>query len=1145
MYFCSAKPKGRNKVRDKIFNTMRKQHLVLLCICLLTHSIFSQPIDYKIRLSATTVAATCQGNGEIHCSISYDPRLDIEQVRYYYIPLSGLDSIVETSLSDVTHLRPGDYKIRVSALCHTGLSGEDANIILTDSINSLTVTSVYSIPHSWMVYNIYAFSTPYGIVPSLTCAPTGKIQVKIQQGTFPYHLVVWKITPSDTLLYRTITFDTNLYHGDDSTRFDFKDYYTLDSMEIGTYRILCSDGCGYYMPYLQVSVPKVNHYNSPNFHLLRNSSGFPESQNIITFKEISVKQSFAGHNDDYYRDYATGQNTLYYRFINPTLSTENDTTPWWPVPAFNESVFLYDTLNQLHDYGQVWGRNIILQFQPYCQDTLFSYSYTIHSHGSNLIYLGQSTENYMQEPSVYTYCWHRNMSYEYDAINEAIVCEHVKKQCYNMPDSIDCQNYYGYTIADLNMPSTVGVNYHSYITFPLKGTVVNMTSDTLVFSGELPGREYIWRHRFLEHEDFHNDSLLLTITDANDNPLISNMIRYRRVDAHHQFGGQLLWHTWTSWNQDLDGDYFCPEHPHHLGIYQRNGLVNTTIIGGERHYIYEKDTICIVESPDGNKYNLSAIAGPDGEWVVNKLRTDNHATLKKHLFVEKGTNTRYPGVLLTDTNLAPGRYVWIVYKPCETNDTIIQYVQYDIPEIKEYPEYIFDTTCTALNITPIKGQYAKGEQEVETFFQVYSTDTLIHTASATHKNGTLSIGIPGRYKIGMYALPHDNEMLITQNPCFIVDTTIEWNNETVKLDYIYGHVCNEEDDEGFVRVKGKYGLKPYTYTLFSNAGGEGTVLSANSTGVFDHVPVHFGQRVSVEIRDACNAHFITDLTISDMDKIRKCWTSDNLNSVVMEPVDTCYLFGLSLGGVSYHWSGPNGFDCNTQNAIAVIEDLSNAGTYRISIEGGGCGILHDSVIVRVQERPCPQAVDYDGIIYNATRINGLCWTQSNLRSEHYSDGRPVDTLYVYDHPDFTREQMIETFGILYRWADAADSGNFHYVDVEQHVQGICPEGWYLPTNEQYEALGAWGADALRSPEYWINNAGGSNITGFSALPAGFYNGRRERFENLFGETRFWSINPDIFSENQYSENLTFFCSDLMIQIKNASDAYSVRCVLAE
>ena len=266
---------------------MKKKFLLGLLLCLYANLFFAQTSDYQIHLSASVVDATCQGNGQIHCSLSYPDTLALEQIRYFYIPLSGLDSIVETSMPTITHLRTGHYKIKVSALCRTGLTHENSYVILSDSIEDIYVGTSYKIPFSGMIYNIYSFAAPYGIVPSLPCEPTGKLQVKMHDGTFPYHFVIMRITPTDTVFYKEITFDTNQYSGTDSLRHDYKHYYTIDSLDTGRYKILCYDGCGYYTPYLYVTIPKVRHFNSADLHLLRNSSGFPESHDIITFKELS------------------------------------------------------------------------------------------------------------------------------------------------------------------------------------------------------------------------------------------------------------------------------------------------------------------------------------------------------------------------------------------------------------------------------------------------------------------------------------------------------------------------------------------------------------------------------------------------------------------------------------------------------------------------------------------------------------------------------------------------------------------------------------------------------------------------------------------------------------------------------------------
>lgn len=1112
----------------------------MFLFCILSCRVFSQTADMHIELSATTVAATCQGNGEIHCSLTYSDGAVIKQVRYFYIPLSGIDSIMETSLPYITHLRPGHYKVKAEALCYTGLSNGDRYIVLSDSIDNLFVESAYTIPSSGMIYNIYSHTLPYGIVPSMSCEPTGKIQIKIQDGTFPYHLDIWTVVDTGLVFFRALDFQTHEHQGTDSTRYDYQHYYTIDSLPIGEYRIICSDGCGYHMPYLQATVPKVRYYDHVYNHQLRNSSGDPESYNIITFKELRDTYTYAGHNDDYYRQ--IGQEFPYqYRFINPTLGVENDTTPWKSLPDFETAIFLYDTMSALSNYGEVWGRTVILQLQPPCGDTLFAHPFIIYNHGYNNISVKRETFNQHYSGMKYDYCGYFTGSSEYYRRAYALEAQHTYVVCYNNPDSVGCHYYWGYTLSDGIPNSQQGSQYHTYITFPLRHHIINLSKDTVVSSGILQGLDYKWDYLLLKNQDMRGDSILIEITDYYFNPLISQFMRYKADTTHHQSESVHANAYWKKWNSPEE-EQLCPDAPHSIGIvYEMSSShINSVTINGSSGYIYDRDTICLIESPGGNHYNFTAIPDLTGNWTVFRDKADNHAIIeKKSVFHESSYRM---GVILTDTNLLSGRYIWVVRRDCPVNDTIVIDFDYDIPTISEQPQYIFDTTCTALNIIPIQGQYSKGGVEVGTFFQATQEDSLTHTASAVHKGETLSVGVPGTYRICMYALPLNNGALLDKNPCFVTDTVIHWRYQTVELEYIYGHVCNQEDSVGFVHVKGEHGIKPYTYTLFSQSNGQGNIIATNQTGIFDLVPVHFNQKVSVVISDACNAHFITNLTISDMDKIRKCWTDMVSNDITLSEGDTCHLYGITLGDALYHWHGPNGFSRHQREVSFAIQNSADSGTYYLDIEGAGCGVMRDSVLVHVAERPCPQAIDYDGNIYPAIRIDGLCWTQTNLRSRHYSDGRPIFPTHIYQPSSFSLEEMVDIFGMLYTWEEALDTGR---ANGTGNVQGICPEGWVLPTRMQYERLQQHGAKSLRAPDYWIGDEGGTNETGFSALPAGFFNGVRNRYENLLGETRFWSLQAGLSSENSSCHVLYFFCDELSCIRCNPHDAYSVRCVLAE
>lgn len=64
-------------------------------------------------------------------------------------------------------------------------------------------------------------------------------------------------------------------------------------------------------------------------------------------------------------------------------------------------------------------------------------------------------------------------------------------------------------------------------------------------------------------------------------------------------------------------------------------------------------------------------------------------------------------------------------------------------------------------------------------------------------------------------------------------------------------------------------------------------------------------------------------------------------------------------------------------------------------------------------------------------------------------------------------------------------------------------------------------------------------------PAGFYNGTRKRFENLLGETRFWSTSSDENSENTPFFSMTFPCHKLGKKEDTDNFSYSIRCILEE
>lgn len=188
---------------------------------------------------------------------------------------------------------------------------------------------------------------------------------------------------------------------------------------------------------------------------------------------------------------------------------------------------------------------------------------------------------------------------------------------------------------------------------------------------------------------------------------------------------------------------------------------------------------------------------------------------------------------------------------------------------------------------------------------------------------------------------------------------------------------------------------------------------------------------------------------------------------------------------------------------------------------------------------CPDAVDCEGNVYHGVRIGCDCWTQRNLESTKYSDCEAIADVYAYvslQHPDTAAN--VATYGRLYTYEaairDGADNGY-------GHVQGICPAGWYLPTPEKFIGLNAYGSHALKSPLYWLDG-GGNNSTGFTALPAGYYNGARNRYEGLLSETYFWSTQNVGYETASNTSLFRYDCDVALMNHSYSGLGYSVRCI---
>lgn len=137
----------------------------------------------------------------------------------------------------------------------------------------------------------------------------------------------------------------------------------------------------------------------------------------------------------------------------------------------------------------------------------------------------------------------------------------------------------------------------------------------------------------------------------------------------------------------------------------------------------------------------------------------------------------------------------------------------------------------------------------------------------------------------------------------------------------------------------------------------------------------------------------------------------------------------------------------------------------------------------------------DGKTYTVVEIGGKEWMAENLNYGERIDGNDeqTDNQIVEKYCYNDNVSNCNTYGGLYQWDEMMQYDNTH------GIQGICMNGWHLPTDDEWTALVEYlGGDDIaggklkeKGTTHWDSpNTGATNESGFSALPSGYrkYNG---------------------------------------------------------
>ena len=175
---------------------------------------------------------------------------------------------------------------------------------------------------------------------------------------------------------------------------------------------------------------------------------------------------------------------------------------------------------------------------------------------------------------------------------------------------------------------------------------------------------------------------------------------------------------------------------------------------------------------------------------------------------------------------------------------------------------------------------------------------------------------------------------------------------------------------------------------------------------------------------------------------------------------------------------------------------------------------------------CDETVsDGDNISYPVVTFAGHCWMSKNLTATSVVTSGNV---YAYQSSQFPDEAgNVAAYGRLY--------------DETAAMQGLCPEGWSLPTTTLFDYVKShYAAAELRNNTGWIN--GGGNGTGFSWDASGMRNGTTERFENMLTEGYLWAIDTTGGVPQPAMYKMMYYCNEIVRVQDFGNISASVRCV---
>jgi len=269
----------------------------------------------------------------------------------------------------------------------------------------------------------------------------------------------------------------------------------------------------------------------------------------------------------------------------------------------------------------------------------------------------------------------------------------------------------------------------------------------------------------------------------------------------------------------------------------------------------------------------------------------------------------------------------------------------------------------------------------------------------------------------------------------------------------------------------------------------------------------------------------------------------------------------AINPTTWAWDFGDGNTATIQNPAHAY---ANAGTYTVSL------IASNVTITKTKSKTNYINVDglgagltdNDGNTYTSIIIGGQEWMRENLKVTTYPNGDPIpleidNTAWgnldddnisdAYSYYNNNASSEADTYGALYTYA-AAIGDNWQRDNTNN--QGVCPDGWHLPTDAEWDVLDTYlgtnaGSKLAGNAVLWtdgnLDQSADFGTTDFSGLPSGTRNPTDGSFNGL-GSGGYWWSATESNSSAAYSYGLYYTFTYIYSNFFDKSYGLYVRCI---